>query len=552
MGMETGGKWSVEERKLHINIVELLAVKNAILAFTKEKTINAIQIQTDNTTALSYLLKMGDTCRFKQGHLEISDIEADHNYCRISPRYSEHKSRLAVPSQQGLLGMEVISNSIPTYLLENGDASDRSVCFQIIQPNSKIFCLETRPTQFSYECNATRMEPGNSICISPVFFILESTLQNSKGESQYRNIDNYSMANSTLVSKSSCNVIFSTFSTPNVSRSSEGLERGRPPLDNKQIFSTSGLEGYRETLVKSGISERAAHLIVNSKRQGSSVNYNSSWKKWSSWCYRKQIDPFRCPINYVLDFLACLYEEGYAYRSINCYRSAISSFHEKIEGLPVGQHPEVCTLLTAGFNLRPPHPEVCTLLTEGFNLRPPQPRYSSTWDVQIVLEFIKNNWTDNKSLPNKNLTLKLTMLLAPTSASRASNIHHLDIRFMSLSEEKVVFNFPKLLKTWKKGRAPPKLETFAFEKDTDLCVIQRCIWIHHKNGEMKKKTQLLLGINNPYKPVSVSTVSRWVKDIMLLSGIDVSLFKGHSTRSASLSRASLSGASIQEILGESR
>ena len=42
MGMETGGKWSVEERKLHINILELLALKNAILAFTKEKTMQVI------------------------------------------------------------------------------------------------------------------------------------------------------------------------------------------------------------------------------------------------------------------------------------------------------------------------------------------------------------------------------------------------------------------------------------------------------------------------------------------------------------------------------
>ena len=87
-----------------------------------------------------------DTSRFKQGHLETSDTEADHNYCRISPRYSEHKSRLAVSSQQALLVMEVVSNNIPTYLPENGDASDRSVCFQIIQSNNKIFCLETRPT----------------------------------------------------------------------------------------------------------------------------------------------------------------------------------------------------------------------------------------------------------------------------------------------------------------------------------------------------------------------------------------------------------------------
>ena len=48
---------------------------------------------------------------------------------------------------------------------------------------------------------------------------------------------------------------------------------------------------------------------------------------------------------------------------------------------------------------------------------------------------------------------------------------------MPPSEENVVFNFAKLLKTWKKGREPPKLEIFAFKKDTDLCVIQtfKCI-----------------------------------------------------------------------------
>ena len=61
MGMATGGKCLVEDRKLRINILELLAVKNAILAFTKEKTINAIHIQTDNTTVLSHPLKMGGT-----------------------------------------------------------------------------------------------------------------------------------------------------------------------------------------------------------------------------------------------------------------------------------------------------------------------------------------------------------------------------------------------------------------------------------------------------------------------------------------------------------
>ena len=44
---------------------------------------------------------------------------------------------------------------------------------------------------------------------------------------------------------------------------------------------------------------------------------------------------------------------------------------------------------------------------------------------------------------------------------------------------------------------------------------------------MKKDSFYLLGINKPHKHVSVSTVLRWIKDVMPLSGIDVSLFKGH-------------------------
>ena len=62
------------------------------------------------------------------------------------------------------------------------------------------------------------------------------------------------------------------------------------------------------------------------------------------------------------------------------------------------------------------HSEVCILLTGVFNLRPSQPRYPSTWDV-TVLDFIKNKWPDNKVLSIKDLVLKNTMPWALKSAS---------------------------------------------------------------------------------------------------------------------------------------
>ena len=55
----TGGPWSEEERKLHINVLELKAAKSAILAFNRNrKHLNSIHIQMDNMAALSCIVKM--------------------------------------------------------------------------------------------------------------------------------------------------------------------------------------------------------------------------------------------------------------------------------------------------------------------------------------------------------------------------------------------------------------------------------------------------------------------------------------------------------------
>ena len=53
------GKWSKEEKHFHINAQELLALKFAILTFTKNLSHLAIHVQVDNKVALAYLLKMG-------------------------------------------------------------------------------------------------------------------------------------------------------------------------------------------------------------------------------------------------------------------------------------------------------------------------------------------------------------------------------------------------------------------------------------------------------------------------------------------------------------
>ena len=69
------------------------------------------------------------------------------------------------------------------------------------------------------------------------------------------------------------------------------------------------------------------------------------------------------------------------------------------------------------------------------------------WDVQIAIDYIKSEWEYSEGLSEKFLTIKLVMLTALTSASRASAIHHLDIRYMVKENEKYVFKFHRLHKS---------------------------------------------------------------------------------------------------------
>ena len=79
----TWGVWSKQERSLHINVLELLAVKLAGLSFTKNREVKATHFQIDNATALRYFRKMRSVFgndQIKQRDMGLSSITWDHNY----------------------------------------------------------------------------------------------------------------------------------------------------------------------------------------------------------------------------------------------------------------------------------------------------------------------------------------------------------------------------------------------------------------------------------------------------------------------------------------
>ena len=109
-----------------------------------------------------------------------------------------------------------------------------------------------------------------------------------------------------------------------------------------------------------------------------------------------------------------------------------------------------------------------------FNLRRPLPRYSSLWDVSVVLDFI-STLGENEAPSLKQVTLKLTMLMALTSRGRSSDIHGLDLKLRRFVPQAVEFTIVKLTKTRRSG--PPKQILFpAFQSNRVLCPVT-CL--HH-------------------------------------------------------------------------
>ena len=111
----------------------------------------------------------------------------------------------------------------------------------------------------------------------------------------------------------------------------------------------------RKQKYESTISKDVRDVLAQSVRPGTSSPYNSGRQYFVNWCITRETDPAEAPSAEVFEFLNhLLRERGLAYRTINCYRSAISSFHASIDGSNVGKHPLVSRFLKSVFNLRPP------------------------------------------------------------------------------------------------------------------------------------------------------------------------------------------------------
>ena len=181
-----------------------------------------------------------------------------------------------------------------------------------------------------------------------------------------------------------------------------------------------------------------------------------------------------------------------------------------------------------------------------YNLKPPIPKYTHTWDVEKLLNYIEL-LTPLGKLTLKEITMKTLGLIAITSGNRAQSIHLMNLGNMIKQEDCFIFLLGTRTKTTKQGTAQQHFEIRKFS-NANCCVYTTLEEYLRRTDAIRKSPHLWVSLVKPHKAIGRQTLSRWLKDLLKLAGIDTSVFTAHSTRMASTSKAKAMGVGIHTII----
>ena len=330
------------------------------------------------------------------------------------------------------------------------------------------------------------------------------------------------MANSSLVLQASTDVI----SHPNSSfqirpvTSLARKQRETKTSSPQEKAKVTGMLLVRQALDQYKLSERSINIIMSSWRETTKQQYSSYISQWLHFCGQKQIDPLQTNV-----------KSGRSYSCVNTARSALSSLIMYDNGVGIGKHPLVVRFMSG-----------------VFNINPSVSRYQCIWDVSGVLQYLKS-LSPVRDLSLKDLTLKIVMLIALVAACRVQTLALLSLSGMRKGKSGYYFTFDKNLKQSRPGYKNPVVKLLAYPVDRQICAVTGLDEYLFRTKDIRgSETALFISFIKPFKVVSKATLARWLRQTLKNSGIDTDVFKAHSVRVASTSKAKDNKVPVEDIL----
>ena len=473
----------------------------------------------------------------------VAACSEESNFSKSCSHYGEEECLSGCPEQREGKGDGMVfeqHNSFEDFQ-SLGSAKYRSICNSPKQEDSSILFMDSPPSSVCFGCPVNCMAEHVCLCLSATPVDSQSTESFSEFQ-MHNDLNRTSVATPTLL----CPVVESVDSEPvetTMQSAASDSEQGQDLASSSRNASVDCMAVIDRGFSSKGFSKETRDLLSKSWRKGTQKDYKCKFRKFDCWCRAKQIDPYIASLTDCADFLTHLYRKGLKYRTINGYRSMLSSVLSPVENIPVGQHPFIIRLLRA-----------------VFNERPPVKRIAPDWDLFVVLGCLKKAPFEPLKLASlKYLTWKTCFLLAITTFRRCSDLQSLELGegFVNVNKHGVTFMRTGLSKQDRPSHFGKNIFVPAFPNNK-LLDPKRALAYYLKRTETFRKAgsedivKLFLARKKPHQPVSAQTISRWLVEVIKYcykkENKNVGKVKGHSTRSVGPSWALFKGASLQQIM----
>ena len=233
----------------------------------------------------------------------------------------------------------------------------------------------------------------------------------------------------------------------------------------------------------------------------------------------------------LVNFLGTLFEQGLSYSAINTAKAAVLTYVNSFVGDNNWDRAEILKRFMRGVFLQ----------------RPSLPKYSFTWDVDRVLRYLKQQ-SPPQALTLLSLSRKLVTLILLISGQRGQALHLLDHRNVQVEEDKIILRFGDLQKQSRPGFHVGELILPAYPMEQGLCVRNTYLAYIKRTKPLRRCTALFITTQRPHGRATRDTLSRWVKQVLQCSGVDLSVFSPHSIRGAATSAAAANKVPLATIL----
>ena len=185
---------------------------------------------------------------------------------------------------------------------------------------------------------------------------------------------------------------------------------------------------------------RTQEILLNSWSARTKKQYSVYISKWIKFSDDKNYNTTNPTVSELLQFFTELFDNGMGYSALNTARAALStSVDIKDSKCDLGEHPLVKRFFKGVFKSRPSFP-----------------RYQQTWDVSIVISYLKTKSPAAK-LTLQELTFKLVTLCFLVTGQRCQTIHLMNIDSMSHKKSSTIFQILELVKHSRPGIPQPEL-----------------------------------------------------------------------------------------------